>query len=78
MEIRLFQLYPTYSYYRFDDTVIVAMYSITSRKSDVPAFELHNGDPLFSFFDENMKDQLSLTEIDSGQLSEKASMLRAL
>ncbi len=38
VEIRLFDAYPTYSFYRFDDKAIVAMYPTTPIRKSVPAF----------------------------------------
>ncbi len=38
VKIMLFDKYPTYSFYRFDDTVFVAMYPTTSIKKGVPTF----------------------------------------
>lgn len=40
VEIWLFGRYPTYTFYRFDDRAIVALYSNTSAKKDLPAFEI--------------------------------------
>lgn len=39
-EIWLFGRYPTYSFYRFDQRAIVALYSNTAAKKDLPAFEI--------------------------------------
>jgi hypothetical protein len=39
--IWLFERYPTYSFYRFDDRAVMALYSnTTSKKGDLPAFEI--------------------------------------
>jgi hypothetical protein len=39
--IWLFERYPTYSFYRFDDRAVIALYSnTTSKKGDLPAFEI--------------------------------------
>jgi hypothetical protein len=40
--IRLFNIYPTYTFYRFDDTYIVAMYPCTAIRKSVPAFEVES------------------------------------
>jgi hypothetical protein len=42
-EVWLFGRYPTYSFYRFDDRAIVALYSNTAAKKDLPAFEITTG-----------------------------------
>jgi hypothetical protein len=39
-EIWLFGRYPTYSFYRFDQRAVVALYSNTAAKKDLPAFEI--------------------------------------
>jgi hypothetical protein len=39
--IWLFARYPTYSFYRFDDRTVIALYSnTTAKKGDLPAFEI--------------------------------------
>lgn len=39
-ELWLFGRYPTYSFYRFDQRAIVALYSNTAAKKHLPAFEI--------------------------------------
>lgn len=39
-ELWLFGRYPTYTFYRFDERAIVALYSNTAAKKDLPAFEI--------------------------------------
>jgi hypothetical protein len=41
-EVRLFGRYPTYSFYRFDQRAIVAVYSNSVAKKHLPAFEITN------------------------------------
>ncbi len=41
-EIWLFGRYPTYSFYRFDQRAIVALYSNSTAKKRLPAFEIMN------------------------------------
>ena len=41
-EIWLFGRYPTYSFYRFDQRAIVALYSNSTAKKRLPAFEIAN------------------------------------
>src|SRR5438552_17233098 len=36
----LFSLYPTYSFYKFDERAVIALYSNTSAKKELPAFEI--------------------------------------
>lgn len=49
VSVRLAQLYPTYSFYRFDDRAIVAMYPTTRLKKPVPTFDVRL-DGLFGGF----------------------------
>jgi hypothetical protein len=39
-EIWLFGRYPTYSFYQFDERAVMALYSNTAAKKDLPAFEI--------------------------------------
>lgn len=39
-QVWLFQRYPTYSFYSFDERAIIALYSNTAAKKDLPAFEI--------------------------------------
>ena len=48
-EIWLFGRYPTYTFYRFDQRAIVALYSNTAAKKHLPAFEIRT-DGLFGEF----------------------------
>lgn len=48
-EIWLFNRYPTYSFYRFDDRAVLALYSNAAAKKDLPAFEI-TADSLFGTF----------------------------
>jgi hypothetical protein len=55
-EIWLFGRYPTYSFYRFDDRAIVALYSNTAAKKDLPAFEITTGGFFGEFVATDMED----------------------
>jgi hypothetical protein len=39
-QVWLFQRYPTYSFYSFEERAIIALYSNTAAKKDLPAFEI--------------------------------------
>jgi hypothetical protein len=41
-EIWLFSRYPAYSFYQFDQSAVIAFYSNTAAKKDMPAFEVSN------------------------------------
>jgi hypothetical protein len=44
-----FELYPTYSFYKFDDQLFVAMYPTTAAKRDVPTFRWSTDHPFAQF-----------------------------
>jgi hypothetical protein len=48
-EIWVFGRYPSYSFYQFDQSAVMAFYSNTAAKKDLPAFEVNN-DGLFGRF----------------------------
>jgi hypothetical protein len=55
-EVWLFGRYPTYSFYRFDDRAIVALYSNTAAKKDLPAFEITTGGFFGEFLEADIDD----------------------
>jgi len=55
--ILLFNVYPTYTFYKFDETVIIAMYPTTTIKKPVPTFKI-NIDGAFGDFLAKDIDQL--------------------
>jgi hypothetical protein len=56
VEVRLFGRYPTYSFYRFDDRAIMAMYSNSVAKKELPAFEVTVDGFLGSFLAADIED----------------------
>src|SRR5207248_2072762 len=52
----LFDRYPTYSFYRFDDRAVIALYSNTSAKKELPAFEITASGVLGKFLAADMDD----------------------
>jgi len=55
VNIRLFKLHPTYTFYEFDDRVIVAMYPLTTLRQDVPALEIMKTSRVYSFFKSDIR-----------------------
>jgi hypothetical protein len=55
-DIWLFGRYPTFSFYRFDDRAILALYSNTAAKKDLPAFEVTTDSALGRFLDTDIED----------------------
>jgi hypothetical protein len=56
VQMRLFGRYPTYSFYRFDDRAIMAMYSNSVAKKELPAFEVTVDGFLGSFLAADIED----------------------
>jgi hypothetical protein len=55
-EIWLFGRYPTYSFYKFDERAILALYSNTASKKELPAFEITSDCLLGTFLAEDIED----------------------
>ena len=55
-QVWLFNKYPTYSFYRFDHRAVIAMYSNTSAKKELPAFEVLTGSSLGAFLAADIED----------------------
>ena len=56
VQVRLFGRYPTYSFYRFDQRAVMAMYSNSVAKKELPAFEITREGLLGSFLDADIED----------------------
>ncbi len=52
----LFGRYPTYSFYKFDERAVIALYSNTSAKKELPAFEITADGLLGKFLAADMED----------------------
>jgi hypothetical protein len=52
----LFSRYPTFSFYRFDDRAVLAFYSNTAAKKELPAFEIILDSFLGRFLAEDVED----------------------
>ncbi|HZE74204.1 MAG TPA: hypothetical protein VE091_02775 [Gemmatimonadales bacterium] len=55
-EVWLFGRYPTYSFYKFDERAILALYSNTASKKELPAFEITHDSLLGTFLAEDIED----------------------
>jgi hypothetical protein len=55
-QIWLFGQYPTYSFYRFDERAVIALYSNTAAKKDLPAFEVTTDSFLGKFLATDIED----------------------
>lgn len=56
VRIWLFSRYPTYSFYRFDDRAVIALYSNTVAKKELPALEITMDSFLGRFLDADIDD----------------------
>ena len=56
VQIWLFGRYPTYSFYRFDQRAVMAMYSNSVAKKELPAFEITTEGFLGSFLAADIED----------------------
>ena len=55
-DIWLFGRYPTYSFYQFDQRAVIALYSNTAAKKDMPAFEIESESFLGNFLATDIED----------------------
>jgi hypothetical protein len=55
-DVWLFGRYPTYSFYRFDQRAVIALYSNTAAKKEIPAFEVSNDGLLGRFLATDIDD----------------------
>jgi hypothetical protein len=55
-EIWLFGRYPTYSFYQFDQRAVIALYSNTAAKKEIPAFEVNRDGLLGRFLTTDIED----------------------
>jgi hypothetical protein len=55
-DIWLFGRYPTYSFYQFDQRAVIALYSNTTAKKDIPAFEVSTDGLLGKFLATDIDD----------------------
>ena len=56
IQVWLFGRYPTYSFYRFDDRAVIALYSNTAAKKSLPAFEITLDSPIGTFLNADIAD----------------------
>jgi hypothetical protein len=54
-KIKVYKHYPSYSFYKFGSTAIVAMYSTTPTKKNVPTFLLKQGGGFWNFLSTDIK-----------------------
>ncbi|HET6578909.1 MAG TPA: hypothetical protein VFG66_11325 [Gemmatimonadales bacterium] len=65
----LFSRYPTFSFYRFDERAVLAFYSNTAAKKELPAFEITMDSLLGRFLVEDIEDlKAECRRRDAGEL----------
>lgn len=61
--VHSFSLYPTYSFYKFDNNIIVSMYPLTSKRHPTPTFLLSLEDESNKFFQTDVNCLIEKTKI---------------
>ena len=59
VKLFLYDLYPTYTFYKFDKTLIVSMYPLTSDRRPTPTFKLTSQTGIYNFFQQDIENILS-------------------
>ena len=54
IEVRCFSLYPNYSFYKFDDTAIIAMYTNTTKRRSVPTINITSKGEFWNFLGDDL------------------------
>ncbi|MCL1473384.1 hypothetical protein [Argonema antarcticum] len=62
INVRLSDIYPTYSFYKFDEVVIVAMYPTSPRRKNVPTFQIMKDSKYWDFISNDVQWLLSNTK----------------
>jgi hypothetical protein len=55
-QVWLFSRYPTFSFYKFDERAVLALYSNTAAKKELPAFEISRAGLLGRFLETDIED----------------------
>ncbi|OQW66772.1 TIR domain-containing protein [Methylomonas sp. 11b] len=69
--LRLYDFYPTYSFYKFDNSAIVAFYPTTDKKKNVPTFEFQKESSFWNFLNDDFETLVSKTIPLSSEHTEK-------
>jgi hypothetical protein len=62
VEIRSFDSYPTYSFYCFDNEAIIALYSTTPKKKNVPSFKITKDSKFWQFLYDDVQELMKSKE----------------
>lgn len=54
VKIYLYNLYPTYSFYKFDDTLVVSLYPLTDNRRPTPTFQFNMRTNYAEFFQQDI------------------------
>lgn len=67
VDIFLYSFYPTYSFYMFDKSTVIALYSTTNRNKNVPTFLINNMSEYYRF----VEDDYMALKIAAGEITEE-------
>lgn len=62
IEIRLYDFYPTYSFYCFDEEAIVALYPTTAKKKNVPSFRISKDSKFWHFLEDDINELIKVSK----------------
>lgn len=75
VDVFLYSFYPVYSFYMFDDTTLMALYTTTDRKKNVPAILINNKSEYYRFVSDDYsrlrETSVSVTEKHLLKIKEK-------
>ncbi len=75
VDVLLYSFYPVYSFYMFDDTTLMALYTTTDRKKNVPAILINNKSEYYRFVSDDYsrlrETSVSVTEKHLLKIKEK-------
>jgi len=76
VDLRYYDYYPTYSFYKFDTDAILAMYPTTPKKKNVPSFKIVSNTKFWNFFEDDFdrleKETKPITENHINSLNKKS------
>ena len=62
IDIRLFNLYPVYTFYKFDNKMVISLYPLTTERRPTPTFLIDTNAQYSDFFMDDVTDILSKSE----------------
>lgn len=65
VKVLLFDFYPTYSFYKFNDNAVFALYPTTDKKKNVPAFQITKTSEFWSFLLDDLNTLVATSKVPS-------------